>query len=113
MKVGFWLEYGEIKLDDGADRLTDFSALYYNTTKDVGGGNNGCDGPFEESCMKALKKGLKSKIPSTISKLDEQGLLPAPYLEDALKSVEVDDECPENPLEVWRPRVGYIETKRT
>lgn len=111
----FWSKYvySEVELDDGADRLTDFAAIYYNTTKDVGGGNNGCDGPFGKTCMTELKKELKSKIPSTIKKLDNQGLLPAAYLEKALNTAKASSECPDNLLLNWRPTIGYLETNRT
>jgi hypothetical protein len=111
-KVGFWLEYTDSSLTKTANRVTDFDVLYYNTTTDLGGDNNGCDGPFQNACMEELKQQLKVQVPSIIKPMDTQGLPPAGFLERALGQAILSSVCPSDLLNVWRPSSGFIKSKR-
>ena len=112
VKIGYWVEYGESSLSEDSSHVTDFNALYHNTSKELEGGNNGCDGPFGSTCMEALKKDLKPKVLTVLKHMNGQGVEPVGFLEKALMKVNWSDACPSRLSDAWFPSSGHLESNR-
>lgn len=58
--VGWWLEYDEVELNNTDFlMLTEMDVFYTNTSNEIGGGSNGCEGLLSAKCIENINSTLR------------------------------------------------------